>query len=238
MFKKYQGKLYCFSPPVMLATFLLEFGLAFYTIWRYKMTTVTRLAVIGLLSLGVFQLAEFMICGGLGWTNVEWARLGYAAITVLPPLGIHLVVAIAGKKMPILIAAAYATGAAFLVFFLMAQNAVTAETCQPNYAVFNTHYASAWPFMIYYYGWMLTGTYLASRFSKELPKRKKALTGMAFGYMIFVLPTTVFNIIDPSTSRGIPSIMCGFAVLFAITLVAWVLPSSSQIRKSSQKHHK
>ncbi len=30
--------LYCFSPPVMLATMLIEFGLAAYTLLGFKMT--------------------------------------------------------------------------------------------------------------------------------------------------------------------------------------------------------
>ena len=69
MFKDYKGKTFCFSPPVMLATFIIEFGFAFYSIWRYKMTTISRLVVAMLFALGSFQLAEYMICGGLGRVN-------------------------------------------------------------------------------------------------------------------------------------------------------------------------
>lgn len=214
----------------MLATFLFEFGAAFYTIWRYKMTTVTRLAVMILLALGTFQLAEYMVCGGLGWTHVEWARLGYGAITLLPPLGIHLLVALSGKKKPLLIGLAYLTGAAFLVFYMFVQSAIGAQECYPNYAVFHTSSDLAWLYGVYYYGWLIIGTLLALRWADEIPKRRKALMGMAFGYLVFILPTTFFNLIDPSTLKGIPSIMCGFAVLFAISLVAMVLPNSSRKR--------
>lgn len=232
MFKKYQGKLFCFSPPVMLATFVIEFTFAFYTLWRYKMTTVSRLAVVTLFSLGTFQLAEYMVCGGMGWTGYEWARIGYGSIALLPALGIHMVVALAGKKMPVLIGAAYASCAAFIGFYLLAQGAITGQTCYANYAVFDTHRASVWPFMLYYYGWMLIGTYLASRWGNELPKRKKALQGMAIGYLVFILPTTAFNILDPSTVKAIPSIMCGFAVLLAFVMVMRVLPNSVEVRNS------
>jgi hypothetical protein len=218
----------------MLATFLFEFGAAFYTVWRYKMTTVTRLAFIILLALGTFQLAEYMICGGLGWTHVEWTRLGYGAITLLPALGMHMVIALADKKLPLLVGFAYLSCAAFLAFFLFADGAVSFQACYANYAVFYTHNASGWPYAYYYYGWLLTGTMLASRWSKQLPKRKKALVGMAIGYLVFILPTTFFNIIDPSTVKGIPSIMCGFAVLFALTLVCNVLPNSTKKRKELQ----
>ena len=218
----------------MLATFLIEFGFAFYTIWRYKMNTVSRLSVVTLLSLGAFQLAEYMVCGGLGWSNIEWARVGYSAITLLPALGIHMVVSLAGKKKPYLVAAAYASCAVFVGFYLMAEGAISGQTCYANYAVFDTQRASVWPFMIYYYGWLIVGTYLASHWGNQLPARRKVLQAMAIGYMVFIIPTTMFNLIDPSTTKGIPSIMCGFAVLFAFVLVLRVLPSSCEIRNSVQ----
>jgi len=44
------------------------------------------------------------------------------------------------------------------------------------------------------------------------------------GYVVFIAPTTLVNIIDPSTITGIPSIMCGFAVLMAVALAGKVLP--------------
>ncbi len=161
----------------------------------------------------------------MGLTNFEWARLGYGAITLLPALGIHMLTAISGKKMPELVGAAYASCAIFLGFYLFAFNSVDINVCRSNYAVFSTLKSIAVPFGVYYYGWLLIGTYMAWFWSKELPKHKKALQSMAIGYMVFILPTTTVNLIDPETVHGIPSIMCGFAVLFAVVLVARVLPN-------------
>ena len=70
--KRYTGKFYCFSPSVMLATFLLEFGMALYVVWRYKLNTIGRLVTVMLMSLGTFQLAEYMVCGGLGLDTASW----------------------------------------------------------------------------------------------------------------------------------------------------------------------
>lgn len=234
MFKKYQGKLYCFSPPVMLATFLIEFGLIFYTLWRYKMTTVSKLTVIILASLGIFQLAEYMVCGGLGWSHVQWARVGYVAITLLPALGIHMLVKLADKKAPMLVGAAYASCAAFVGFYILGTEAISGQACYANYAVFYTHHAVSQWYTAYYYGWLMIGTYLAWQWGMEQPKRRKTLHAMVLGYLVFLVPTTVFNIIDPSTLKGIPSIMCGFAVLLAFVLVIKVLPNSGEVRPSSQ----
>ncbi|GEM_PF-4205541 len=43
--------------------------------------------------------------------------------------------------------------------------------------------------------------------------------------LAFIVPTTAVNLINPATLAGIPSIMCGFAVLLAIILAGEVLPS-------------
>ena len=50
-----------------------------------------------------------------------------------------------------------------------------------------------------------------------------------------MVPTTLVNIVDPSTIAGIPSIMCGFAVLMAIFLSGKVLPQYHENRQGSLK---
>lgn len=221
----------------MLATFVIEFFFAFYTLWRYKMDTTVRLIFLILIALGIFQLSEYTICGGLDWTAIEWARLGYASITLLPALGIHLISSIAKRKNRILISLAYLSCAIFVVFYLFGQGVIYGQVCHPNYAVFNLHEYSGVPFGTYYYGWMLIGIFLAWHWGKKVNNnhQKTALYATIAGYLAFILPTTTFNIIDPSTIAGIPSIMCGFAVLFAATLVLVVLPNIATDKKSAKK---
>lgn len=225
MYKKYGNKLMCFSPPVMLATFAIEFGLAFYAIWRYKLNTVSRLVVAFLITLGVFQLSEFMICGGLGLGHTEWVQLGYVAITLLPALGIHLTAVLAGKKSARpLVYAAYASAFAYAVYFIAYGAQVIHEQCAPNYAIFDMDGNGYLFYGLYYYGWLLLTALLSVKWAKEMPKKAAALRWMVAGYAAFLVPTTLANLIDPATIRAIPSIMCGFAVLFALILVWKVLP--------------
>lgn len=224
--KNKESKFYCFSPPIMLATLLIEFSLAAYSIWKYKMTKVSRLGIAILLALGSFQLAEYMICGGLGLRHIDWARFGYISITLLPALGIHMITAIAEKEKKWLVNAAYATCAGFVAYFAFNMNAISGQTCFANYAVFYSEHVSTLMYGAYYYGWMLTGVYLAWQWGNQNPKKRIALNAMVMGYMAFIFPTTFFNIIDPTTISGIPSIMCGFAVLLALTIVLKVFPSS------------
>lgn len=240
MFKNYTGKFYCFSPPVMLATFLFEFGAAFYIIWKYKKEQLTKLVVAMLLALGTFQLAEYMICGGLGLQGTEWARLGYVSITLLPALGIHIIATLANKKAPLLVGSAYLSMVAFAAYFALVPGAINSHECRANYAVFNIDEINVWLFSAYYYGWLLVGTIMAWYWSRG-HKNQAALLWMTAGYLLFMLPTATVNLIDPTTLHGIPSIMCGFAVLLAIVLVAKVMPSAGAAKhevvpKENKRH--
>lgn len=215
-------KLYCFSPFVMLATFVLELVLALYTVCRYKLNEAGRIALLTFVCLALFQLAEYNVCEA-GWVDpVTASRAGYVAITLLPPLGIHLAYALAGLKKRPLLLPAYVSAAAFALFFLFVPSALSGHSCLGNYIIFQTAPHASWLYGLYYYGWLFAGVWLCWRLAR--PKTKPALYGLATGYLAFILPTTTANFIDPSTVKGIPSIMCGFAVLFALTLAFWIMP--------------
>jgi len=241
MYKKYGNKFMCFSPPVMLFTFIIEFVFAFYTLWRYKWTTVTRLIVAMLLLLGLFQLTEYMICGGLGMGHAAWARLGYIAITLLPALGLHLVATLGKLKLKPLVIAAYVTAIAYVAYFAFAGQSIVGDVCTTNYAVFKVQGWGAAVYGFYYYAWLLVAMGIAAFASNKKTAQANVLHWMVFGYASFILPTTAANLVNPATLSGIPSIMCGFAVLLAIVLVWRVLPLSKtplrqQATKVSRKH--
>lgn len=235
MLKKDRNKLYCFSPPVMFATFAIEFLLAIYTTWRYKMSTTSRLATMMLFALGAFQFSEYMICGNSQMPNIDWVRFGYASIALLPALGIHMVVTLAGKKNMALIGAAYATCFAFVFFYLFNVDSISGQQCFANYAVFHTQQPISRLFGLYYYSWLAIGVSMAAYWGGKIPSRRPQLLSMMVGYLVFILPTAVVNTIDPTTIAGIPSIMCGFAVLLAITIVLRVLPKSCEVRDSASE---
>lgn len=223
--------LFCFSPEVMLGTFVIEIFLALYTIIRYKMTTISRLAVATFVSLAVFQLAEFQVCAAAWFDPMLASRIGYVAITLLPALGIHFIYAIAGKTNRLRIGAGYLIAAVFSIFFLTAGDALTGNVCQGNYVIFDVAPGSIWAYTLYYYGFLVAGVALCLQFARNAkPHVRSALGWFAAGYLAFMVPTTVVNIVDPSTIQGIPSIMCGFAVLFALALAIKVLPQIAKKR--------
>lgn len=218
----------------MLATFFIEVFLIVYTLWRYKLTNVTKLviAIFGLLA--SFQLAEYMICGGLGMSGDMWARLGFIVITLLPPLGIHLAVTIAGGKHKLLTMLGYGLAALFAAFFMVVTSSVEHKLCGGNYVIFDMPNSMDIVYGVYYYGLLIVGTvYSFIQASKSKKKTKVALRSLAIGYLVFLVPTTAANLTNASTIGAIPSIMCGFAILLALVLAFWVLPNAAELRHKS-----
>lgn len=232
------NKLYCFSPPVMLATFAIEIACALYVVFRYKLTPVSRLAVMILVCLAVFQLAEYYVCeGAWGVDSLTWAKFGYVAITLLPPLGLQLATRIAGQKQRVLVGVAYLSAAAFISIFLFVGQGMRSEECLGNYVIFKIAPWASLVYGLYYYGWLFVTIGYCWWVREKLSARSKktALLALSLGYLAFIVPTTAANIIDPTTREGIPSIMCGFAVILALILTFFVLPSYTTSDKRKRR---
>lgn len=229
---KSAGRLYCFSPPVMLATFVIELSLAIYTLVRYKMNLVARLATAILVLLGIFQLSEYNVCGRSSTVVSLWSRIGYMAITLLPPLALHLVLTIAKKKAKILLWLVYSTSILFVVTFGLSTRAFAGHICAGNYAIFQLVHPVGGLYFAYYYAWLFVGICLSLFLCISSSQRaREALILQVLGYLSFLLPTGVVNAINPQTIYGIPSVMCGFAIIYAITLAFGIVPITQKKAK-------
>lgn len=222
---RYQkNKLYCFSPPVMIATFAIESMLLIYTIVRYRMSPLGRIIGAMLAFLAIFQFAEYHVCGQQ-LAQANWSRVGYVAITLLPALGIHLVQEISGRGSRLITAAAYGSSLIFAGTFGLNPGAFEGHVCAGNYAVFQLTSPLGGMYFTYYYFWLLFGIGMAWYYADKVkPNIRKALYLQIVGYVSFILPTSVVNMLNPQTMEGIPSIMCGFAVTYALILVFGVVP--------------
>jgi len=210
----------------MAATFIIEITLALHTIWRYKLNDVTRVAVVMLGCLAIFQIAEFNVCES-AWLldSASWARLGYVAITLLPPLGIHLINRISRDKRRWPFVTAYLLSGTFIAYFLLATGGISTGACLGNYVIFEQGHNTSYLYGLYYYGLLLAAiVYALFRASGSEKHIKASLRALIVGYGLFMVPTTFVNLINPNSIAGIPSIMCGFAVLLSIVLADRVLP--------------
>jgi hypothetical protein len=217
----------------MVATMVIEFSLAIYTLWRYKLDNLTRLVTLMLVGLATFQLAEYFVCTGADSAATAWSRLGFVAITALPPLGLHNVHVLAGKSERRLTSAVYAIMLGFMAFYLLAPEAFTGHQCTGNYVIFQFSKNVTGIYSVYYFGLLALGIGLAYRWANQLKTRVKqmqALQGMIYGYLVFLVPSGVAMSLNHRVLRGIPSVLCGFAVLLALILAFYILPRAAETK--------
>jgi hypothetical protein len=144
---------------------------------------------------------------------------------MLPPVAIHMVSTVSRKGSKKLVRGAYATGIMFALALAFSTNAFDSFACASNYAIFHLTFPVNYLYGVYYYGWLFTGIAMCLKFRKGATRKiHEALTLQAFGYISFLLPTGIVILLNPTTMNGIPSIMCGFAIIYALILAFGIAP--------------
>ncbi len=211
----------CFSPEVILATFALEFLLAVYAWWRYRLTAFGRLSSIFLLLLAGFQLSEYAICQGAD--PALWTRLGFVCTAFLPILGIDFVTRLRRMKYPMVWG--YALASAFSVVLLLSPGLFGAAECTGRFVAFRTASAGFDAlYATYYLAVLFLGIGLAWQGLAQPGAHRRALIWILVGYAAFMLPTFAVYFLTAFGSPSVASVLCGFAVLMAIILVLRILP--------------
>jgi hypothetical protein len=229
--KKRGSTLYCFSPPVMLATFTIEVILFVYTLIRYKINILSSLIAAILALLATFQLAEYQVCGHSEGVSAA-SRVGFIAITMLPPIGLHIISRVTRKIPPAIVAVAYASGLSFAFIFGLGKTSFSGHVCAGNYAIFQLAPHLGGAFFTYYYCLLSVGI-LVALYSMvgSTEQTRQILSYFIFGYLVLLIPTGMINALNPRTVDGIPSVMCGFAIVYALVLAFGVEPLALKRRK-------
>ena len=226
MWNKDQRTFYCFSPPVMIATFAIEIILAIIVFVRHHMTRFGKTAGVVLLLLATFQFAEYRICTTAGVIPMLWSRIGFVAITSLPLAGVYLVSLVSHK--PHFLKLGYATATGFIVYFIFVPKSITGAICGGNYVIFNTSNDLYQLYGFYYLGFLLLGIWESIEKIASLKRRttsKRVLQWLIVGYLSFMGPMGLAYIIFPPARSASASIMCGFALTFAFILALKIVPT-------------
>jgi hypothetical protein len=229
---KSRPKFLCFSPQVMIATFVVEFGLILFMLVRYGIKKKLLLPMLLILFLGLFQLAEFYVSEGDKANVSVWSRFGFACISMLPPLGLHLMHQLAKKRPRILVWGYYGLTLGIIGYFLSADSVFTAYEATGNYIIFRLYNGVAGAYSVFYYVGFLASFWVGLRKIKSLKsdttnaahKTTREIYVLLVGYLLFILPTVFLVLYAPGAHLAIPSIMCGFAILLALTLAFELAP--------------
>lgn len=217
--KKHGYHLFCFTPEVMIATFIVEILLAIYTLVRYKMTSFSQSVAAMVLLLAGFQLTEYQICTDS--TFLFWPVLGFTMITALPVLGLRLISLVTGKKHFLNIG--YLSMLAFIIFFIFYPQTNQSVVCGGNYLIFGTSEGAALIYAIYYSIFVFLG--IGEIIAHKRKETRIISDWILAGYLSFILPTAIVYLMSPAARQAVPSIMCGFAIFFAFVLVLKAVPA-------------
>jgi hypothetical protein len=219
--------LHCFTPQVALATFIIEIVLAVYAWIRFRTTPAGRRGVVFLLSLSLFQFAEFQLCSGV---NQEvWMRTAFLATVFLPAIAIDFV-AMATKR-PMSVVFGYATATAYALLIIFTPNVFFHASCRTSYTVFDVADTFGLVYSIYYATSILYGVFALIAARRERAGNQKLTLWLLIGYASILLPTIFVFSFFVITLNAFPSIFCGFAVLIALIMALKVLPLQAGARK-------
>ena len=220
--------LYCFTPLATLVTFVVEIIFAIYVFLKYKSGPFARVAILILVFLGLFQLSEYLICKTNH--NELFTKIGYISITLLPPLGINLVELATGKKMFSKISYAFAGIFSIIIIFVPV---FMSTACPGKFVVFTNLPAFDIFYSIYYYVLLAISIILLLYGITQNNKNRNLLAWILTGYGSFIVPTVVLYLVEKVTRYTVVSIMCGFAILLAVIIVAKILPLEKSLETGS-----
>ncbi len=224
---------YCFSPPVMFATMLIEGALALYILGKYRRGIFAKLAGLALVLLGLFQFSEYQICGNAD--TIFWSRFGLIVITILPILGLQLVACISNKRR--FLSIGYAVTVLFALTFLFLPQSVAGPFCGGNYIVFNGPTLLYQFYGLYYFIFLLFAILESLKKMQESKNTilRRLLRWCVIGYLSFMLPMGFVYAIYAPARMAMPSIMCGFAVILAFIMTFKIVPEYYRYKETQSK---
>jgi len=215
-----------YSPFFALVTGIFEFLAALYTFFSPGRKRLLYPVGALFLLLAGYQFAEVAVCSNP--ENLLLTRLAFFDITWLPPLGIWIVWVLSAPKIKALNAVplVYFAAAAGLSFWIFSDaGCITKSVCQtviaryqqsnPFETVFGLFFQSAMAILIF-------GA-AAGMASAGDAVRRKHLANVQVGILGFVLPSLAVRILVQETQGMLPSVMCHFALVLAISLCALAL---------------
>ena len=206
----------------MLATMIIESGLAVYTFFRHRKGLFGKVVVAVLMILAAFQLSEFQICRDR--SPMFWSRFGLVAVTLLPVLGLYLISLISHKRHFLRLGYVVATG--FVIMIVTAPKDMISSFCGGNYVIFSGSQELFHFFSGYYFGFLVLGIW-ESLEALNVTRSKwlqRTLQWLVIGYLSFMLPMGIVYAIYAPARLAMASIMCGFAVILAFILAFEIAP--------------
>jgi len=218
----------CFTPQVSFLIFTIEWILGFIVLHKAgkaRERRVYSLSALILFLLGFYQFTQFMLCVS-GKADL-WGRMGFLAYNFLPLLGFHLAAALTRNRQYLeKVKYYYIIPAFFSLFPLLSPGFIGKAECSAVFIVVEHSWNAlwAWSYAVYYFLFIVLAALMlwnAVKAEKSKGRRRVMAAGLS-GMLAFTVPAFILIIILPALKIAFPSILCEFALFFAIS-VFWMM---------------
>ena len=216
-----------YSPILAIVAAAFEIIVVGWALWGPGERGVVRTTGAILMLLAAYQLAEVAICSNVAAAGFL-PRLAFVIVTWLPALGLLLIAQLRQPRSRIFGGSAYAmlaAAAGVVVWIVVDRSFASASVCNAVYA----RYTHAMPrFLVYssFYWLGLAGMIGFSGYGamtcRDL-RRRQQLTQVFIGTTGFVGLSMLTSWFVPTARGALPSIMCHFALLFAVCLTRLIV---------------
>jgi hypothetical protein len=150
-------------------------------------------------------------------------KVGFIGTAFLPALGLHLVHLINNRQYKILVWVGYVLAILAIMAIFLTNNESFLHECVGRFVAFKVGTLTGKIYFLYYA--LVIGISFVLLFVniyKKINTKLNIYTTAAF--LVFIVPALVLFFASQVPYSGLPSVMCGFAILAAIILTAKILP--------------
>lgn len=228
-----------YSPVLAIATGVFEAAAAAVTLFSPGRRRVIYPAALLFLILAGYQFSEVAVCAHPG--NLLFARVAFFDITWLPAVGLWLVFILSEPRhrwVKVFPLGYFAVGLAFAVWIAVDPGCVTKSVCR----VVIARYSSLEPFNlaygVYYQLGLAALVFWAGGAAAGAvdPVNRKHLVNFQIGVLGFMLPSFALRMLLSEPQGVMPSVMCHFALITAVSLCAVVIRERRSSLNSAQVH--
>lgn len=198
------------------------------------------IAAIIIFLLLTYQAVEYLMCGA-GLQSSIFPYLAFADISLLPPFSVLLTLELkksAIKKFSIIF---FLPAISFIIYYAIVIDQFAVTSCSVLYAVYNYPLGDLYGF--FYYSIFLISVFILISLLKSNDKKVKKISIILLSSSLFIsLPVLTGFILKAFGSYSLlsmmESVMCKFALVYAICLAASTLINSRSMneRKAVQKN--
>jgi len=211
-----------YSPSLAIVTAILEIASAGWALSGSDRRPASRTTSAILLLLAAYQIIEVLVCARVPAAGFA-PRLAFIVVTWLPPLGLLLIAQLSLSFAKLNHGAAYAMLAAALgivIWIGVDARFVTDSVCTVVYAKYANplprFLAYAWFYWIGLFGMVALSGHEIIR---TRPRRNRPLEALLMGSLGFIVPAVICTHFVAPAQGALPSVMCHFALILAVSLV-------------------